>query len=113
MYDSYCRLTGERAVVGMQVVIVVGEIGVVVVLVAGQTGAGHRGPAAELLALEGVVVVPAEEPVRAQGELVAGHELAHARRAPEALEVVDLALGPHHEVVLVERQPALVALCPE
>ena len=89
--------------------IVVRQIGVVVVLVAGQTSPSDAATA-ELLTLEGVVIVPAEKPVRTQRELVAWDELTHAGRAAETLHVVDLRLGAHHEVVLVEGQPALVAL---
>ena len=46
-----------------------------------------------------VVVVFAEEvAVVSEGKLVAGHQLALAQGTPEALDVVDLALGPHHEI---------------
>lgn len=56
------------------------------------------------------MIVPAEQSVGSQSELVAGHELSHACRASETLEMIDLGLGSHDEVVLVEGQPALVAL---
>lgn len=62
--------------------------------------------------LHHVVVRAAEEPVLAQRELVAGDELAAAGHAAEALDVVDLGAGAHHEVVLAEADAALGALDP-
>lgn len=70
--------------------------------------------AAVVVVVRLVVVVFAEEvAVVAQRELVARHELALAQSASEALDVVDLALGSHHEVRPAEAQAALVALGPE
>lgn len=84
-------------VVIVAIVVVVDVGGVVVVLAVGGL-------------LEDLVVLLAEKPVLAQRELVPGDELTFARAAPETFDVVDLGLGPHHEVVLAEGQPALVAL---
>ena len=59
---------------------------------------------------DGVEVCLAEQTVVvALAELVAGHELALTDDALEALEVVDLVSGAHHEVVLGERYSALGA----
>ena len=62
---------------------------------AGDAGAAV---AARVVVVGHLVVVLAEEAVVAEGELVAGHQLALARRAAEALDVVDLVFGPHHKV---------------
>ncbi len=60
---------------------------------------------AALLAVD-LVVAP-------QRELVARDQLALTRGAPEALRVVDPALGAHHVVRLAERAQALVTLVAE
>ena len=61
-----------------------------------------------------LVIVPAEDAaVVLEGELLARQELLLAGVAPEALGVKDLVLGAHHELVLVERPQAFVALGPE
>lgn len=62
--------------------------------------------------LHHVVVRAAEEPVLAQRELVARDELAAAGHAAEALDVVHLGAGAHHEVVLAEADAALGAFDP-
>jgi len=59
------------------------------------------------------VVLLAEEAVVAQCKLVAGDQLAFTGGASEAVDVVDLGLGAHHEVVLAKTLRALVALGPE
>jgi hypothetical protein len=88
-------------VVVMMAVVVVAPAVVVVILIA----------AVVVVVIGLVVVVLAEEvAVVTQGKLVARHQLALAQGAPEALDVVDLALGPHHKVGAAEAQPALVAL---
>ncbi|KAJ8882629.1 hypothetical protein PR048_014441 [Dryococelus australis] len=95
------RLTRVGALVVVVVAGVVVDVGgVVVVLAVGGL-------------LQHLVVLLAEEAVLAQRELVARDQLALARAAPEALDVVDLRLGAHHEVVLAEAQSTLVALGPE
>lgn len=87
-------------------VVVVRQGGVVVVLAAGYTGRAG----AVLAAFEDVVVVPAEEAVLPQSELVAGLEPPHAGAASEALYVIDLGLCSHHVVIFAEAPAALVAL---
>lgn len=89
--------------------IVVGEGGVVVVLVAGC--ADRAG--AKLSSLEYVVIVTTEQSVVSQRELVTGRQWSHARRTSETLDVVDLALRSHHVIGFAERLTALVALCTE
>lgn len=63
--------------------------------------------------LEHLVVLLAEEAVIPQSELVPGDQLAFTGCASEAVDVVDLGLGAHHEVVLAKTLRALVALGPE
>ena len=46
-----------------------------------------------------------------EGELVSRNELFVANDAPEALQMKDFALGPHHEVVLPEWTATLFAFC--
>jgi hypothetical protein len=89
-------------VVMMAVVVVIPAVVVVVVILI----------AAVVVVVVGLVVVVLAEEVAVvtQGKLVARHQLALAQGAPEALDVVDLALGPHHKVGAAEAQPALVAL---
>jgi hypothetical protein len=86
----------------MAVVVVIPAVVVVVVILI----------AAVVVVVVGLVVVVLAEEVAVvtQGKLVARHQLALAQGAPEALDVVDLALGPHHKVGAAEAQPALVAL---
>lgn len=60
--------------------------------------------------LQDFVVVLAEESVVSKRELIAGDEAARAGNAVEAVQVVDLVLGSHHEVVLAEVLIALRAL---
>lgn len=86
--------------------IIICQGGVVVVLASGNTG----GTGTVLAALENVVIVPAEQAVLPQSELVAGLEPPHAGAAPEALHVIDLGLRSHHVVVLAKALAALVAL---
>lgn len=86
--------------------IVVRQGGVVVVLASGYTG----GPGAMLAAFENVVIVPAEEAVLPQSELVAGLEPPHASAASKALHVIDLGFRPHHVVVFAKALATLVAL---
>lgn len=96
--------------------VVVGQRGVVVVvLVALQLGRRYfaLGPArdsagAAVRARVMVVVVFAQQRAVAQRELVPGYQLPAARVAPEALHVVHLSLGPHHELGPVEAQVALI-----
>lgn len=87
--------------------VVVSKRGVVVVLVARD----HPGCRAQLLALEDLVIVLAEQPVVAQCKLVARSQLPRTRRAPEALDMIDLVACSHVEVVFVKRLAALLALC--
>ena len=63
-----------------------------------EAGDAAAAVAARVVVVGHLVVVLAEEAVVAEGELVAGHQLALARRAAEALDVVDLVFGPHHKV---------------
>ncbi len=58
-------------------------------------------------------VLPAEDLVVPQRELVAGHEAPLAGGAAEAVRVEDLVLGPHHVVRLAEGAQALVTLVAE
>lgn len=81
--------------------VVVADVGVVVVILAITRLLKH------------LVVLLAEQAVLPQRELVPGNQLTLARRTPEALDVVDLRLRAHHEVVLTEGLLALVALGPE
>lgn len=81
--------------------IVVADVGVVVVVLA------------VTRLLQYLVVLLAEQAVISQRELVPRDQLTLARRTPEALDVVDLRLGAHHEIVLTEGLFALVALGPE
>ena len=55
------------------------------------------------------VVVFAVKSVVSEREFVAGNQLALTGRAPETLDVVDLGLGPHHEVAAAESRSAFVA----
>ncbi len=55
----------------------------------------------------------AEESVVPERELVPGDELSFAGDASEAVDVVDLRFGTHHEIVLTETQATLVTLCTE
>lgn len=58
-----------------------------------------------------VVIVFAEKiAVVAQGKFITGNQLALAQGTPEALDVVDFALGSHHKVRSTETQTTLVAL---
>lgn len=56
------------------------------------------------------VVGAAEQVALPQAELVAGQELAAAGGAAEALQVVDVVPGAHHQVAAAEGRPALGAL---
>lgn len=56
------------------------------------------------------MVGAAEQVALPQAELVAGQELAAAGGAAEALQVVDVVAGAHHQVAAAERRPALGAL---
>lgn len=56
------------------------------------------------------MVGAAEELVVPQRELVAGQELPAAHRAAEALQVVDVVPGAHHQVAAAEAGRALGAL---
>lgn len=69
----------------------------------------ERVPGAQTGSLHHVVVRAAEEPVLPQRELVPGDELAAAGHTAEALDVVHLGAGAHHEVVLAEADTALGA----
>ncbi len=96
--------------------IVFGAVGCVVVedavvVVLDGVGLLHEAGGAAGVAL--LVVLAAEEAVVAQGKLVAGHELLLAGDAPEALQVEDLVLRPHHKVVLAKRPGALLAPRPK
>jgi len=65
-------------------------------------------------ALQQLVVGLAEEPVGAQRELLARHQLAQTGLAPEAVQVVDeRAAHAHHIVHRLHRLPALGALAAE
>lgn len=66
----------------------------------------QRVAGAQVGPLHHVVVGPAEESVFPQSELVPRDELAAARHAAKALDVVDLGASPHHEVVLGEADVA-------
>jgi hypothetical protein len=55
------------------------------------------------------VVVFAVESVVSEREFVAGNQLTLTGRASETLDVVDLGLGPHHEVTAAETRSAFVA----
>lgn len=58
-----------------------------------------------------VVIIFAEEiAIVSQGKFVTGYQLALAQGTPEALDVVDLALGSHHKIRPAETQTTLVAL---
>lgn len=56
------------------------------------------------------MVGAAEQVALPQAELVAGQELAAAGGAAEALQVVDVVSGAHHQVAAAEGRPALGAL---
>lgn len=56
------------------------------------------------------VVGAAEQVALPQAELVPGQQLAAAGGAAEALEVVDVVAGAHHQVAAAEGRPALRAL---
>lgn len=55
------------------------------------------------------MIVPAEEAVLPQSELVAGLEPLQAGAAPKALHMIDLRLGSHHVIVFAEALATLVA----
>jgi len=52
------------------------------------------------------VVRPAQQLVFPQGELVSRQQLPAAHRAPEALDVVHVIPGSHHQVAAAEAQVA-------
>jgi len=76
-------------------------------------GAGGAEAGLGVAAVEVLVIRLAEEPVVAQRELVPGDQVPLARRAPKAVDVVNLRFGSHYKVILLERLPTLVALGPE
>lgn len=88
--------------------VVVAEAGVIVAFA---RRVGRRGR--RVLLHHVVVLLAVEGAAFAQRELVAGHQLSRTCAAPEALYVVDLALGAHHKVVFTERGPALITFCTE
>lgn len=100
------KLTRQRPVVRMHVMIVIGQVCVVVVFVAGYPNRA----AAEFFALQGVVIVSTEETVGPEGKLITRHKLSHACWTPKALQVINFRFRAHHEVILAERQAAFVAL---
>jgi hypothetical protein len=63
--------------------------------------------------LQHFVVLLAEESVFPKRELVTRNQLPLAGATPKALDVVNLRLGAHHEVVSAEAEPTLVTLGPE
>ena len=85
--------------------VVVAEAGVVVAFVA-LVGRRRR----RRLLHDVVVLLAVQGSALPQRELVPRQKLSRARATPETIDVVDLALGSHHEVALAERRPALVAL---
>jgi len=87
-------------------VIVVRQGGVIVILASGYTS----GSSAVLSALEDIVIVPTEEAVLPQSELVAGLEPPHAGAATKALHVIDLSFRSHHIVIFAKTLATLVAL---
>lgn len=110
MVKKLLLITGHASELGAgAAVVVVAEAGVVVALLLLPAGrrvwCGRRGA----LLHDVVVLLAVESAAVPERELVARNELPGARTAPETLDVVDLALGPHHEVVLAERRAAFVA----
>lgn len=55
------------------------------------------------------VVGPAEQLVFPQGELVSRQQLPAAHRAPEALDVVNVVPGSHHQIAAAESEVAFCA----
>lgn len=88
--------------------VAVGTVAVVVAFDFGREEGGRTGVEDRAGVAVDLVIVFAIEAVVAQREFVAGHQLAVARRAPEALDVVDLGFGAHHEVAPAEPHSALV-----
>lgn len=87
-------------------VIVVRQRGVIIILASGYTGS----PGAVFSALENIVIVPTEEAVLPQRELVAGLEPPHTGATAKALHVIDLGFRPHHIVIFAKTLATLVAL---
>lgn len=87
-------------------VIVVRQRGVIIILASGYAS----GSGAVLAALENIVIVPTEEAVLPQSELVASLEPPHAGATTEALHMIDLSFRSHHIVIFAKTLATLVAL---
>lgn len=86
-------------------VIVVRQGGVIVILASGYS---HTG--AVLSLVQSIVIVPTEETVRSQSELVASLEPPQAGATTKALHMIDLSFRSHHIVIFAKTLATLVTL---